>query len=237
MPKPRARVCLQDGLSLDLNRLSRQGFVRPGARTGPKPIRWRHNDEVIALGSITANLEGDFAGWFSLRLVSLQLGSLQQTIALRAKPRNFGGRQWYFACPRTHRSVSVLWKPPGARQFASRHYWGREVAYASQFESPVHRAHRGQSKIKARLILGAAFGVVADPGQRAPGTSPSTSSNRRHKASRPRRTAQMQRVEIRHAVGPAEHRFAVDHQRGRLDSATAAAIAGKRPNQSWPRRV
>ena len=31
MPRPRQRVCLQDGLKLDLNQLTRNGFVRPGA--------------------------------------------------------------------------------------------------------------------------------------------------------------------------------------------------------------
>ena len=34
MPRPRERVCLQDGLKLDLNRLARQGFVRRGANIG-----------------------------------------------------------------------------------------------------------------------------------------------------------------------------------------------------------
>jgi hypothetical protein len=67
-------------------------------------------------------------------------------------PRHFGGRQWYFVCPRTYSSVSVLWMPPGAKQFASRQFWGRQVAYASQFETPSDRAWRGKAKIKARLI-------------------------------------------------------------------------------------
>ena len=42
--------------------------------------------------------------------------------------------------------------PPGARRFGGRHEWGRRVAYASQFDTPVDRAHRGKAKIKARLI-------------------------------------------------------------------------------------
>jgi hypothetical protein len=42
--------------------------------------------------------------------------------------------------------------PPGARRFCGRHEWGRQVAYASQFGTPVDRAHRGKAKIKARLI-------------------------------------------------------------------------------------
>ena len=40
MPRPRERVCLQDGLKLNLNRLARNGFIRRGARSGPMGIRW-----------------------------------------------------------------------------------------------------------------------------------------------------------------------------------------------------
>ena len=34
MPRPRERVCLQDGLKLDLNRLAHKGFVKRGANIG-----------------------------------------------------------------------------------------------------------------------------------------------------------------------------------------------------------
>ena len=62
------------------------------------------------------------------------------------------GYQWYFVCPVMNRYASVLWMPPGADRFCSRQAWGRQVAYASQFADPDNRAHRGQAKIKARLI-------------------------------------------------------------------------------------
>ena len=151
MPKARTRICLEHGLKLDLNRLLRQRSVRSGERTGPQYIQWQCGREIIAYGSITANMEGSSQG-----SLVLQLGDLQQTLALRAMPRHFGGRQWYFVCPRTDSPASVLWKPPGARQFASRRCWGRQVAYASQFETPLDRALRAKAKIKTRL--------VADPG-------------------------------------------------------------------------
>jgi hypothetical protein len=44
MPRERLRVCLQDGLKLDLNRLIRRGFVRLGECTGPIPIQWLNSD-------------------------------------------------------------------------------------------------------------------------------------------------------------------------------------------------
>jgi len=146
MPRPRQRACLQDGPSLNLNRLARRGFIQPGAATGPTGIAWRNSDEEIASGIITADLRGPDEGWFRI-----QIGQLDQGINLVSCPRHFGGRQWYFLCPSTNRRASVLWKPPGAHYFACRQRWGRQVAYASQFLSRADRAHGGQAKIKSRL--------------------------------------------------------------------------------------
>jgi hypothetical protein len=149
MPRPRQRVCLEQGLKLDLNKLTCQGLVRPGAKVGPHCIRWTcsYTGEEITRGLITANREGKYGGW-----LRIQIESLDQWIDLSTHSRHFGGRQWYFECPVTHRHCSVLWMPPGASRFCSRHTWGRQVAYASQFADPDNRAHLGQAKIKSRLI-------------------------------------------------------------------------------------
>jgi len=150
MPRERLRVCLQDGLKLDLNRLIRRGFVRLGECTGPIPILWLNSDtgEVRASGSITADLRDHTEGW-----LHFMANSLDQRLTLAARPRHFGGRQWYFICPVTNQRSCVLWMPPGARQFRSRHAWGRrKVAYRSQFLAVHDRGHTGQAKIMARLI-------------------------------------------------------------------------------------
>src|SRR6476659_4604311 len=128
MPKPRQRVCLESGLKFDLNKLRRQGLVRPRTKCGAV-IRWTntYTGEEIANGVITSNMEGTYGGW-----LRIQLGKLDQTIILVPKPRHFGGYQWYFVCPAMNRYSSVLWMPPGATRFRSRQAWGRQVAYASQ---------------------------------------------------------------------------------------------------------
>src|SRR5499427_720422 len=147
MPRPLQRVRLENGLKLDLNRLARRGFIKPGAITGPVRIAWteKYTGDEIASGLITADMSG-IEGWFRI-----QLGHLDQRILLITKRRHFGGRQWYFVCPYTNRPASVLWKPPGAQSFASRQKWKRQVAYASQFMGRDDRAHHGQAKIKSRL--------------------------------------------------------------------------------------
>jgi len=149
MPRPRQRVCLESGLKLDLNRLTRQGSVRPGAEFGPCPIRWEDDyfSEEVASGLVSGNMQGERTGWFRI-----QIGNLDQRIGLLAKSCHFGGRRWYFECPATHRCCSVLWLLPGAGRFYSRQAWGRQVAYATQFASPEYRAQLGQAKIRSRLI-------------------------------------------------------------------------------------
>jgi len=148
------RVRLESGLKLDINRLARRGFIRAGAATGPIGIGWTDYDgEVIASGIITADMSRTDVGHFRI-----QLGELDQQIFLVARPRHFGGRQWYFMCPYENRRVAVLWKPPGAQSFASRQRWGRRrVAYASQFMTPTDRAHRGKAKINSRLCAISGF--------------------------------------------------------------------------------
>jgi hypothetical protein len=124
MPRPRRRVCLQEGLHLDLNQLARGGFIRRGVRTDPRSIQWIHPYQgVIASGVVSADMSGPREGWLYIRI-----GNFTQLIALEGQPRRFGGRQWYSVCPLTKRSVSVVWKPEGAQQFCSRQAWGSQVA-------------------------------------------------------------------------------------------------------------
>ena len=147
MPRFRQRTCFQDGLKLDINKLARKGMLQPEARVSCT-YSWSNSytGEQTASALITAQLQTERAGWFRI-----QMGELDQWIDLVSQPRHFGGRQWYFKSPITHR-CSVLWMPPGARRFCGRHEWGRHIAYASQFDTPIDRAHRGKAKIKAKLI-------------------------------------------------------------------------------------
>jgi hypothetical protein len=69
MSRPRQRVCLQDGLKLDLNRLGRKGFVRHGANIGGRGITWTHSYwGEIATGFITADMSVNDEGRFRIQL-------------------------------------------------------------------------------------------------------------------------------------------------------------------------
>lgn len=147
MPRSRERVPLESGPKLDLNRLAQQGYIRRGTHSRSR-ITWTENfyREQVASGVITADMTDEYGGWFRI-----EMDDLDQTISLTTEPRHFGGRQWYFLCPRTGRKVSVLWMPPGAPSFACRQRWGRQVAYSSQFADAVGRAHIGRDRINRRI--------------------------------------------------------------------------------------
>jgi hypothetical protein len=148
MPRPRHRVCLQDGLKLDLNHLARKGFIKFGADIGARGLVWRNSHgREIASGVITADMTDPRHAWFRIAI-----GQLAQQITLVSRPRHYGGRQWFFVCPVTGGLATVLWKPPGASRFCSRQAWGRRVAYRSQFQNASDRAYLGRERIKARLI-------------------------------------------------------------------------------------
>jgi hypothetical protein len=147
MPRPRNRVCLQDGLKLDLNQLARHGFIKFGADIGARGILWTNPRQgQVARGVISADMTKSTNAWFRIAI-----GGFVQQIALVSRPRHLGGRQWFFLCPATGGLATVLWMPPGASKFCSRQAWGRRVAYASQFLDRDSRAHHGQSKINSRL--------------------------------------------------------------------------------------
>lgn len=147
MARNRQRACLQDGLFLNLPWLLRNGYVLRARQTPERPISWSlSNFGIVASGLVCADLSHESFGW-----LKVMIAETSQEIRLISQPRNFGGRQWYLVCPVTGRRVSVLWKPPGAKQFACRHAWPNQVAYLSQFGSRIDRAHLGKARIRARL--------------------------------------------------------------------------------------
>ena len=142
-------MCLEAGLKLDLNRLMRQGCVKPGAWSSFQ-MRWSNNytGEETASANFTCHMLGPHEG-----RLRIQMDDEEQTVYLTPRSRRFGGHQWYFVCPVMNHCCSVLWRPPGATYFRSRQAWGsRRVAYASQFLDSDNRVHRGKAKIKGRLI-------------------------------------------------------------------------------------
>src|SRR6185312_16954697 len=116
------RICLEHGQRLDINQLRRDG-------------------------NMPRDLSDSSGGTLSVKYPTI---SFEQEIRFTSRPRHYGGRQYYFECPITGRLASVLYRPPGAKQFASRRAW-RNVAYATQFAEATSRAHMAKAKICRQL--------------------------------------------------------------------------------------
>jgi hypothetical protein len=149
MARPRERNPLEDGLKLDLNLLIRRGLFRRWpvcvSIRWTRSNGWAHSTEVMASGHLMWQMSARHGSMW------VYLGATKQSIELEAAPRHFGGMQWYFVCPVLRCRVSVLWMPPGARQFACRQAWGRRVAYSSQFMAPDRPALARAQAIRRRL--------------------------------------------------------------------------------------
>ena len=85
MPRSRDRATLEAGLKLDLNRLVRRGFIKPGAYQ-QSGIRWTdsyYGDETAA-GVITADMANPYDAW-----LRIQIGGLSQLITLTSSSTPF----------------------------------------------------------------------------------------------------------------------------------------------------
>ena len=83
MPRPRCRVCLQDGIKLDLNDLARKGFIKFGANIGARGIVWSSSSErQIASCVITADMTAPSRAW-----LRIAIGQFEQRITLVSRKR------------------------------------------------------------------------------------------------------------------------------------------------------
>ena len=88
MSRDRQRVPLEEGLSLDLNKLARYHIVERGARSDDRLLRWVHPQwGETASGHVSADMSGTHEGWLQVRI-----GDFCQCLRLVARPRKFGGR-------------------------------------------------------------------------------------------------------------------------------------------------
>jgi hypothetical protein len=147
------RVLVENAIRLNVDTLlSRCGIRRGGAARGKYSFDF-YDQELSIDFECRINDPGE--SWLRLRyrICDYWTGEphdIDELIYLVASQPPFGGKRWWFVCPRTHRRVRMLHLPLGARRFASRGAY--RLVYASQRGTAVDRAHWGQAKIKARLV-------------------------------------------------------------------------------------
>jgi hypothetical protein len=145
-------LAAEGGLTLDLAKL-RRGAFGPGYGWGGT-LRWTDGYSGRHIGSV--GYEGFLNQEYGrVRLTytsTLWGGHKQQSdywIDLATTPQPFGGRRWWFVCPKTGDLASKLHLPPGALTFASRK--AHKLAYRSQRETRRDRALGRAFKLRRRL--------------------------------------------------------------------------------------
>jgi len=135
---------------LDVNSYSR-GF--DGTKTVTKS--WEPDDPDGAL-SVTIEPMGNHLSeraravlTFDIQHYSRNTGPQTQYVRLDWKPCRFGGRRWYWICPRRSALVSKLYLPNGACQFWSRAAYG--LGYQSQRETYFGRAQLRADRLLRKL--------------------------------------------------------------------------------------
>jgi hypothetical protein len=148
------RPTIESGLTLDLYKLIRQGLFRPGENLSGS-IVWTHVGSGERIGSVgyEAHMAGDH-GHVRLQYTTTHAYSGERrnsdyTIALETTPQPFGGRRWWFLCPRSGELVAKLHLPNGAYTFASRRAY--RLGYRSQRESPRDRSITRAFKLRGHL--------------------------------------------------------------------------------------
>ena len=143
----------EDGLSLSLSKLLRDRLFRPGCAWAGSLI-WTNTTTGEQVGSIgyEAHL-GHESGRVRLYYTTTRWdGERRESdywIKLATTPQPFGGRRWWFVCPRTGRRAAKLYLPNGAFTFASSQAY--RLAYRSQRETTHDRALRRAFKLRGKL--------------------------------------------------------------------------------------
>ena len=135
--------------SLDINRLHRDGCLRPGWRG---TVHWSRDGEVVASIGVRAT-EGRITLTYRYRRNDEEWQAVEEPVPIVWTPCHFGGSRPWFVCPGVvdgvpcGRRVGKLYGP--GRYFLCRHCY--RLAYQSQREQPHERALRRANAIRRRL--------------------------------------------------------------------------------------
>ena len=148
------RPTVEASLVLDLSKLLSDRSIRPGCAWQGSLV-WTNSDAGEQRGSIRyeAHLE-DTYGRIRLLYTSTDYWTGEKRpqdywVSLESTPQPFGGRRWWFICPKRGHRVAKLYLPTGAHTFASRRAY--RLGYRSQRESPRDRALSQAFKLCRRL--------------------------------------------------------------------------------------
>ena len=145
--RERNRGTVDAAIRLDIRAMRRQGFLRPGAVTsGGQRWTWVATGEETGSVGVTVNLTDPDAGFMVVRF-TLNGDPRVQEIQLASRSMRYGGRRYYFICPRHGRRCEVM--PMIGGVFASRQ--AQRLTYQSQSADQITRMRDRAHRLEKRL--------------------------------------------------------------------------------------
>lgn len=145
--RERNRGTVEGALRLDIRVMRRQGFLVPrGVTSGVQRWHWVATGQETGSVNVTVNLSDPVSGFLTVRF-SLNGEPKVQTIDIASVPMRFGGRRYYFICPRRGTRCEVL--PMAGGVFASRQ--ALRLTYQSQSSDRVDRLRDRARRLEKRI--------------------------------------------------------------------------------------
>lgn len=148
------RPTVEDSLTLNLPRLFKNGWLKPGARIYGT-LRWTRvstGEETASIG-FHSHLDEDDGyvrlHWTSTDRRSGEKRQCENRITLITRSQPFGGQRWFFVCPHSGEKAVKLHLPSGAYSFASRKAY--RLGYRSQRETPRDRSLSRAFALRAKV--------------------------------------------------------------------------------------
>jgi hypothetical protein len=145
------RPTIESGLTLDINRLLRKGDMVPGKHVSGaliwSNVRTGEQEQIASIG-YEASLVNPETAWARLHY-SVNGQPADYRVRLTSTSCHYGGRRWWWKCPRSGRRASKLYLPPGGTVFAARHVY--RLAYQSQRLAALDRSHDRQRRLYRKL--------------------------------------------------------------------------------------
>ena len=129
---------------VDVRFMRKQGWLYNGAFGS---LSWTCRGEPS--GSVNYRVSNDILilSYQSRRNRNAEWEPVEQYIPILSTPCNYGGKRFWWQCPRCGRRVAVLYG--AGKYFLCRHC--HNLSYSSQQESKINRLSRKAGKIKERL--------------------------------------------------------------------------------------
>ena len=153
---PTAEAC--QSFVIDIASL-RRGGLRTGLK-GEASLKYGEDEFPIRMAIDTTGDNPHIVLTHETRSTRYESEAVSYRVQLTWTQPPFGGRRWWFRCPKTYRRAQKLVLPLGGHQFWSRRGYG--LGYPCQRETPYDRAMRRLRKLD-RTLGGWGEGIPDDP--------------------------------------------------------------------------